>query len=121
MSPANEECAKKRALRVLQWFLSTLKHQHAGKDENGKRKKMKPLNPFLGEIFLGQWQDDVGTTQLISEQVSHHPPATAFCIRNESHGVRVRAHFSHFQRYTEYVQQMYSLYMCVLCYPLTLD
>jgi len=31
----------------------------------------KPLNPFLGEIFLGKWEDDVGTTQLVSEQVRY--------------------------------------------------
>ncbi|KAI0890959.1 Oxysterol-binding protein [Annulohypoxylon nitens] len=92
VSPAREECAQKRALRVLQWFLSTLRHQHASKDENGKRKKMKPLNPFLGEIFLGKWQDDAGTTHLVTEQVSHHPPATAFKIWNDTHGVKLEGH-----------------------------
>lgn len=91
VSPAKEECPKRRALLVLQWFLSTLKHQHASRDENGKRKKMKPLNPFLGEIFLGKWVDDAGTTHLITEQVSHHPPATAYRIWNDAHGVRVRS------------------------------
>ena len=50
---------------------------------------MKPLNPFLGEIFLGKWQDDAGTTHLVTEQVSHHPPATAFKIWNDTHGVKV--------------------------------
>ncbi|KAI1375483.1 Oxysterol-binding protein [Hypoxylon crocopeplum] len=92
VSPAKETCAEKRALRVLQWFLATLKHQHAAKDENGKRKKMKPLNPFLGEIFLGKWQDAAGTTHLVTEQVSHHPPATAFWIRNDAHGVKLQGH-----------------------------
>ncbi|KAI1454582.1 Oxysterol-binding protein [Annulohypoxylon moriforme] len=92
VSPAREQCAQKRALRVLQWFLSTLRHQHASKDENGKRKKMKPLNPFLGEIFLGKWLDDAGTTHLVTEQVSHHPPATAFKIWNDTHGVKLEGH-----------------------------
>ncbi|KAI5859695.1 Oxysterol-binding protein [Durotheca rogersii] len=92
VSPAKESCADKRALRVLQWFLSTLKHQHAGKDENGKRKRMKPLNPFLGEIFLGKWQDHSGTTHLVSEQVSHHPPATAFRVWNDTHGIKLEGH-----------------------------
>ncbi|OTB19162.1 hypothetical protein K445DRAFT_314034 [Daldinia sp. EC12] len=94
VSPAKEECPKRRALLVLQWFLSTLKHQHASRDENGKRKKMKPLNPFLGEIFLGKWVDDAGTTHLITEQVSHHPPATAYRIWNDAHGVRLEGHVS---------------------------
>ncbi|RYP83574.1 hypothetical protein DL769_001328 [Monosporascus sp. CRB-8-3] len=92
VAPAAEESAEKRALLVLQWFLSTLKHQHATKDDNGKRKKLKPLNPFLGEIFLGEWVDDVGTTKLVSEQVSHHPPATAYRIWNDRHGVQLEGH-----------------------------
>ncbi|KAI0006319.1 Oxysterol-binding protein [Xylariaceae sp. FL0662B] len=90
--PASEKSAEKRALRVLQWFISTLKHQHSSKDDDGKRKKMKPLNPFLGEIFLGKWVDNAGTTQLVSEQVSHHPPATAFKIWNQAHGVKLEGH-----------------------------
>ncbi|RYO93717.1 hypothetical protein DL762_000922 [Monosporascus cannonballus] len=92
VAPATEESAEKRALLVLQWFLSTLKHQHATKDDNGKRKKLKPLNPFLGEIFLGKWVDDVGTTKLVSEQVSHHPPATAYRIWNDRYGVQLEGH-----------------------------
>ena len=34
----------------------------------------KPLNPFLGELFLGTWKDETGTigeTKLISEQVRY--------------------------------------------------
>lgn len=50
---------------------------------------MKPLNPFLGEIFLGEWQDDVGTTNLVAEQVSHHPPVTVCNVWNDRYGVRV--------------------------------
>lgn len=50
---------------------------------------MKPLNPFLGELFIGKWEDEAGTTNLIAEQVSHHPPATACNIWNDKHGVRV--------------------------------
>lgn len=62
----------------------------ATRNEDGTRKKLKPLNPFLGEIFLGRWVDESGTTELISEQVSHHPPQTAYRIWNEEHGVSVR-------------------------------
>ncbi|KAI1383987.1 Oxysterol-binding protein [Hypoxylon trugodes] len=92
VSPAREECPEKRSLKVLQWFISTLRHQHASKDENGKRKKMKPLNPFLGELFVGKWHDSAGTTHLVTEQVSHHPPATAFKIWNDAHGVSLEGH-----------------------------
>ncbi|KNG87685.1 protein KES1 [Aspergillus nomiae NRRL 13137] len=54
----------------------------------------KPLNPFLGELFLGKWDADehIGETSLISEQVSHHPPATAYAIRNEKHGVELQGY-----------------------------
>ncbi|KAI0594811.1 hypothetical protein F4775DRAFT_419217 [Biscogniauxia sp. FL1348] len=92
IAPSREENAERRALLVLQWFLSTLKHQHASKDDDGRRKKLKPLNPFLGEIFLGKWVDNAGVTHLVSEQVSHHPPATAYKIWNDAHGVRLEGH-----------------------------
>ncbi|KAK8112480.1 oxysterol binding protein [Apiospora sp. TS-2023a] len=95
VAPAQEPDPELRALKVLQWFLSTLREQHAPKDENGKRKKLKPLNPFLGEIFLGRWVTDdasVGTTELVSEQVSHHPPKTAYKIFNKAHGISLEGH-----------------------------
>ncbi len=67
-APAKEADPKKRALLVLKWFLSTLKQQYASRNKQyGKEKK--PLNPFLGELFLGKWTTDGGTTELISEQV----------------------------------------------------
>jgi hypothetical protein len=89
VAPAGEPDPERRALLVLKWFLSTLKEQHNPKDENGKKKRLKPLNPFLGELFIGKWEDEAGTTNLVSEQISHHPPATAFNVWNDKHGVRV--------------------------------
>ena len=67
-APAKESDPEKRALLVLKWFLSTLKQQYASRSEQYGNEK-KPLNPFLGELFLGKWQDEAGTTELISEQV----------------------------------------------------
>jgi Oxysterol-binding protein len=88
VAPTQEPDPAKRSLLVLKWFLSTLKQQYSSRnDKLGSEKK--PLNPFLGELFLGTWQDDVGETQLISEQVSHHPPVTAYCITNAKHGIQV--------------------------------
>ena len=89
VAPSLESDPEKRMLLVLKWFLSTLKHQHSPVDENGKKKKLKPLNPFLGEIFVGRWCDDAGDTKLVAEQVSHHPPATAYNCWNDRYGVRV--------------------------------
>ncbi|KXX81704.1 Protein KES1 [Madurella mycetomatis] len=90
-APAKEPDASKRALLVLKWFLTTLKQQYASRSEQYGNEK-KPLNPFLGELFLGKWEDDAGTTELISEQVSHHPPATAYNITNLPSGVRLEGY-----------------------------
>lgn len=68
VAPAKEQDPAKRALLVLKWFLSTLKQQYASRSDKFGNEK-KPLNPFLGELFLGKWEDAAGTTELISEQV----------------------------------------------------
>ncbi|KAL4992142.1 hypothetical protein BDW68DRAFT_184491 [Aspergillus falconensis] len=93
VAPAQEADPEKRALAVLKWFLSTLRQQYCSRSEKLGSEK-KPLNPFLGELFLGKWDSDanVGETSLISEQVSHHPPATAYAIRNEKHGVQLQGY-----------------------------
>ncbi|KAJ6261394.1 hypothetical protein Dda_4064 [Drechslerella dactyloides] len=92
VAPAKEADPEKRALAVLTWFLSTLKQQYSSRSEKLGSEK-KPLNPFLGELFLGHWEDEeAGRTELISEQVSHHPPVTAYSIFNEKHGVRLQGY-----------------------------
>lgn len=93
VAPAQETDPEKRALAVLRWFLSTLRQQYCSRSEKLGSEK-KPLNPFLGELFIGKWDGDenVGETSLISEQVSHHPPATAYAIRNEKHGVQLQGY-----------------------------
>ncbi|KAI1107621.1 Oxysterol-binding protein [Jackrogersella minutella] len=90
-APANEPDPAKRALLVLKWFLTTLKQQYAARSEQYGNEK-KPLNPFLGELFLGKWEDDAGTTELVSEQVNHHPPATAYSIINERSKVHLEGY-----------------------------
>jgi hypothetical protein len=70
VSPATEPDPEKRALAVLKWFLSTLHQQYCSRSEKLGSEK-KPLNPFLGELFIGKWATDenTGETTLISEQV----------------------------------------------------
>ncbi|KAJ4352295.1 uncharacterized protein N0V89_007643 [Didymosphaeria variabile] len=87
VAPALEKDPEKRALLVLKWFLGSLRNQqYAGrKEEDGVKK---PLNAFLGELFLGSWKDGSGETRLVSEQVSHHPPVTACYLWNDKHGIR---------------------------------
>lgn len=76
---------------VLRWFLIALKgQQYAGRDPEQGIKK--PLNAFLGELFLAEWNDKAGKTKLVSEQVSHHPPVTACCLWNEEHGVKAEGY-----------------------------
>lgn len=75
-----------RMLAVVKWFISTLKSQYCSRNESGEKK---PLNPFLGEVFVGKWESDendkFGETILLSEQVSHHPPITAYAVENKKH------------------------------------
>lgn len=54
----------------------------------------RPLNPVLGELFYGDWpdKDDRGRTTLVVEQVSHHPPITAYVIENKSKGLSLTGH-----------------------------
>lgn len=51
VAPAAEKDPQKRMALVLKWFLSTLKSQYASRNEKLGSEK-KPLNPFLGELFL---------------------------------------------------------------------
>lgn len=91
MAPTQEPDPAKRALLVLKWLMNTLKQQYCSRSEKLGSEK-KPLNPFLGELFLGHWDDETGTTHLISEQVSHHPPVTAYCIWNDRHRIRLEGY-----------------------------
>lgn len=51
--------------------------------------RTRPLNPVLGELFFGYWpdKDGRGKTDLAVEQVSHHPPITAYYIENKTKGI----------------------------------
>ena len=67
VAPSLEPDPEERALLVLKWFLNALNQQYAGKSDNlGGRS---PLNPYLGELSLGKWDDTAGCSQLIAEQV----------------------------------------------------
>ncbi|ODA77204.1 hypothetical protein RJ55_06831 [Drechmeria coniospora] len=112
-APAAEADPAKRALLVLKWFLSTLKHQYASRSEQFGNEK-KPLNPFLGELFLGKWTDEVGETTLISEQVSHHPPTTAYCIHNKKTGVQLEGYNAQKATFKTNSKQMTERYLITL-------
>ncbi|THH08826.1 hypothetical protein EW145_g2445 [Phellinidium pouzarii] len=89
----NGKTPEDRALKVLRWFISTLKGQYTTRNESMGSEK-KPLNPVLGELFYGYWPDKGGRgrTDLVVEQVSHHPPITAYYISNESKELSLQGH-----------------------------
>jgi oxysterol-binding protein-related protein 8 len=50
----------------------------------------KPLNPILGEHFTCKWKFNDGAESLyIAEQVSHHPPMSAYFYMSPEHHIRV--------------------------------
>lgn len=75
-----------RLLAVLRFNLSGLAKEKFGK---------KPYNPVLGEVFrccFAHRRRDHGTTVLVAEQVSHHPPITALHLHNRALGIRLNSH-----------------------------
>ncbi|KAI0205795.1 oxysterol-binding protein [Astrocystis sublimbata] len=86
-APALESDPEKRSLLVLKWMLASLKSQFyvGGSTETSIKK---PLNAFLGEVFTASWTDGSSTANILSEQVSHHPPITACCAWDKENGVR---------------------------------
>lgn len=112
VAPAREDDAQKRALLVLTWFLTTLKQQY---DHRKDRKKGKPLNPVLGELFLGDFEsDEYGTTKVIAEQVCHHPPVTAYRIRNEENGITLAGYHAAKTFFANRAVQMHKIGQVVL-------
>ncbi|XP_072946711.1 oxysterol-binding protein-related protein 8 [Epargyreus clarus] len=65
---------------VLRWYLSGLYRKPKG--------LKKPYNPVLGEAFRCCWRhpDSQTYTYYVAEQVSHHPPISAFYISNRKEG-----------------------------------
>ncbi|KAL0242660.1 hypothetical protein GEMRC1_005223 [Eukaryota sp. GEM-RC1] len=76
-----------RFLAVVRWYLSGFHTRPQG--------VKKPYNPILGEVFQAHW--DVpnhytfspATVQYTAEQVSHHPPVSAFFLSSPSDGYSI--------------------------------
>lgn len=78
-----EESAYGRIKQVLRWYLSGFYKKPKG--------LKKPYNPILGETFRCCWlhpQTD-SCTFYIAEQVSHHPPISAFYVCNRKDGFSI--------------------------------
>mmetsp|Transcript_46234 Transcript_46234/g.92429 ORF Transcript_46234/g.92429 Transcript_46234/m.92429 type:complete len:419 (+) Transcript_46234:212-1468(+) len=69
-----------RFLMVTRWYLSGWHFKPPG--------VKKPYNPILGEVFQCRWDygGDRGSTYYVAEQVSHHPPISAFHFVNRKAG-----------------------------------
>ncbi|XP_064480394.1 oxysterol-binding protein-related protein 8-like isoform X2 [Ornithodoros turicata] len=69
-----------RMKMVVQWYLSGFYKKPKG--------LKKPYNPILGEIFRCYWlHPNTGSrTFYLAEQVSHHPPISAFYVTNRPDG-----------------------------------
>ncbi|XP_071444519.1 oxysterol-binding protein-related protein 8 isoform X3 [Hetaerina americana] len=79
-----EDDAFTRMKWVVKWYLSGLY-----KKPKGLRK---PYNPILGETFRCFWKHPNGSrTFYLSEQVSHHPPVSAFYVTNRQDGFCISA------------------------------
>ncbi|ORY06584.1 Oxysterol-binding protein [Basidiobolus meristosporus CBS 931.73] len=81
-----------RMVAAARWFTSTLYGSYYARCVGSSEKK--PYNPILGEQFLCKWNDinGCGETRLLAEQVSHHPPISAFYVENTKAGVYVNGH-----------------------------
>jgi len=95
---------EERMIQTLKWYLSSF---HAGRRSAVAKK---PYNPILGEIFRCHWlldppekeSDPVPESPLpwctnndlvfLAEQVSHHPPISAFYVENASRNISFNAH-----------------------------
>ncbi|KAI0689376.1 Oxysterol-binding protein [Cytidiella melzeri] len=90
---ADARTDEERSVAVLKWFISTLKGQYTSRNEKLGSEK-KPLNPVLGELFYGYWPATATRTRtnLVVEQVSHHPPITAYYISNPEKGLTLQGH-----------------------------
>ncbi|KAI9272574.1 hypothetical protein BY458DRAFT_435219 [Sporodiniella umbellata] len=80
-------------IHFVKWFISSLNASYARRVPKGEWEK-KPYNPILGEQFKMHWNDlkNSGETQVLCEQVSHHPPITGFRIKNDQHGMVLNGH-----------------------------
>lgn len=88
--------ALKRMVAVVKWFISTLRSQYCSRNESMGSEK-KALNPFLGEVFVGKWNDSsadqkYGESVLLSEQVCHHPPVTGYTIFNDKNNTLLQGY-----------------------------
>jgi len=76
--------AEERFINVVRFYLSGIHIRPKG--------VKSPLNPVLGETFRCEWPQH--KSQYVAEQISHHPPYSAFCFYNVDQGIALNANFA---------------------------
>ncbi|XP_070465774.1 oxysterol-binding protein-related protein 9 isoform X16 [Equus przewalskii] len=105
VSISDQKDARDRMVQVVKWYLSAF---HAGRKGSVAKK---PYNPILGEIFQCHWtlpndtEENVelvaegpvpwvskNSVTFVAEQVSHHPPISAFYAECFNKKIQFNAH-----------------------------
>ncbi|KAJ7986629.1 hypothetical protein DPEC_G00341860 [Dallia pectoralis] len=107
VSIADQPEPKERMVQVVKWYMSAF---HAGRKSSVAKK---PYNPILGEVFFCHWDlpsesDEHPSTEpslegpvpwapansvsFVAEQVSHHPPISAFYAECLNKKIQFNAH-----------------------------
>jgi len=84
LSMNNIESPELRFLEVLKFYL-------AGWHTRPKGVR-SPYNPILGEVFKCQWLHPDSKTEYAAEQITHHPPSSAFCVWNREKQTVIQAY-----------------------------
>jgi len=79
-----------RMLSVVSWVISTTKAE----DFNHK-----PYNPVLGETHIARLDLENSSSYYIGEQISHHPPITAFRVENTDIGLYIQGQYTFMIRF----------------------
>lgn len=95
---SESEEARDRIKAVVRWVLSTLWGSFASRTPKEGGFERKPYNPILGERFFGWWPEH--GQEMTVEQVSHHPPISAFYLVNKRAGVHVNGHSGQVTKFT---------------------
>jgi len=80
-----EEDPFQRMLQVVRWSLGFIQKESWHK---------KPYNPVLGEVLETHNETQSGRSDFIGEQVSHHPPVSAFILKNEVEQISLECNIS---------------------------
>ncbi|RUS74197.1 hypothetical protein EGW08_018045, partial [Elysia chlorotica] len=78
-----QETALERMKMVVKWYLSGFYKKPKG--------LKKPYNPIIGETFRCYWvhPETSSRTFYVAEQISHHPPVSAFHVTNRQDGFNI--------------------------------